>query len=456
MPWLIVSTCFLLATAALSQAAATNSTSPSELLANAPECAISCIVDGFMDGGCSLAKAADCVCTNTTLQAHVSQCVQTSCIYEDQVAAAQISRDLCRGYPIEDRRSSTRIPAIVLPAITIAVVLLRCISRIAVAKGMWWDDWIALVTTFFLFASGVIALINHRIGFGLHYWDIDPGKATTILQVRRPLDLLRWLVIANRSKQIFYAAQMIYVLVITGAKAALCAFYARVFSHQRFRLATNIFLTCLAIQTPLFVFLIMFQCIPIQAVWDRSIHGRCLNITAISYAGAAVTIIEDLILIAMPIPELMKLQLGLKKKLAVVFLFGFGSFAIIASIIRLKYMVMFSRSYDPTYDFFEVNLWSGIEVNTAIICGSLPALFPLLKKLPGFFKALKNTLEGTWRKIWNISTPSTGAKQTWGAGTSASEAPKEDSHTSTIVFVESPTETEVSMASSRESRKLGI
>ncbi|TIC99789.1 hypothetical protein CH35J_005330 [Colletotrichum higginsianum] len=299
---------------------------------------------------------------------------------------------------------------------------------------MWWDDWIALVTTFFLSASGVIALINHRIGFGLHYWDIDPGKATTILQI-------------------FYAAQMIYVLVITGAKAALCAFYARVFSHQRFRLATNIFLTCLAIQTPLFVFLVMFQCIPIQAVWDRSIHGHCLNITAISYAGAAVTIIEDLILIAMPIPELMKLQLGLKKKLAVVFLFGFGSFAIIASIIRLKYMVMFSRSYDPTYDFFEVNLWSGIEVNTAIICGSLPALFPLLKKLPGFFKALKNTLGDAWRKIWNISTPSTGAKQTRGAGTSSSEAPKEDSHTSTIVSIESPTKTEASLASSRELQK---
>ncbi|OBR12573.1 Integral membrane protein [Colletotrichum higginsianum IMI 349063] len=155
-----------------------------------------------MDGGCSLAKAADCVCTNTTLQAHVSQCVQTSCIYADQVGtlqkfhldvkacllpsrpttdreslplvAAHISRDLCRGYPIEDRRSSTRIPAIVLPAITIAVVLLRCISRIAVAKGMWWDDWIALVTTdgvwlivrqFFLSASGVIALISMRIPY---------------------------------------------------------------------------------------------------------------------------------------------------------------------------------------------------------------------------------------------------------------------------------------------------
>ncbi|KAK6220297.1 integral membrane protein [Colletotrichum tabaci] len=360
--------------------------------------------------------------------------VRATCKCSRMCPAAQISRDLCRGYPIEDRRSSTRIPAIVLPAITIAVVLLRCISRIAVAKGMWWDDWIALVTTFFLSASGVIALINHRIGFGLHYWDIDPGKATTILQI-------------------FYAAQMIYVLVITGAKAALCAFYARVFSHQRFRLATNIFLTCLAIQTPLFVFLIMFQCIPIQAVWDRSINGYCLNITAISYAGAAVTIIEDLILIAMPIPELMKLQLGLKKKLAVVFLFGFGSFAIIASIIRLKYMVMFSRSYDPTYDFFEVNLWSGIEVNTAIICGSLPALFPLLKKLPGFFKALKSTLGDAWRKTWNTSTPSTGAKQTRGAGASSSEAPKEGSHTSTIVSIESPTKTEASLASSRELRK---
>ncbi|KAJ0165323.1 hypothetical protein CTA2_11628 [Colletotrichum tanaceti] len=248
---------------------------------------------------------------------------------------------------------------------------------------------------------------------------------------------------------------MIYILVITGAKAALCAFYARVFSHQPFRLVANIFLTLLAVQTPLFVFLIMFQCIPIQAVWDRSIHGHCLNITAISYAGAAITIIEDLILIAMPIPELMKLQLGSRKKLALAFLFGFGSFAIIASIVRLKYLVMFSRSYDPTYDFFEINLWSAIEVNTAIICGSLPSLFPLLKKLPDKSKQVKNTLEGAWRTFWNISTPSAGAERTWGANASSPEAPKEQSQTTTIVSIESPTKTEVSMASSRDHGKGG-
>lgn len=75
----------------------------------------------------------------------------------------------------------------------------------------------------------------------------------------------------------------------------------------------------------MFFFLVTFQCLPIVAIWNRRIEGRCLDYAALGYGGAAVSIFEDLILFIIPIPELMKLQLCRKKKLALVFMFSVAS-----------------------------------------------------------------------------------------------------------------------------------
>ncbi|EXF84884.1 integral membrane protein [Colletotrichum fioriniae PJ7] len=95
----------------------------------------------------------------------------------------------------------------------------------------------------------------------------------------------------------------------------------------------------------------------------------------------------------------MKLQLGKKKRTALVCMFAIGSFACVASMIRLKYLVSFANSFDSTWDNVDVVLWSSVELNLAIICGSLPALRPLFKKLPIFFTTIKSTIQtGTHRR----------------------------------------------------------
>lgn len=54
-------------------------------------------------------------------------------------------------------------------------------------------------------------------------------------------------------------------------------------------------------------------------------------------------------------------------------------------MVRLKYMVTFANSMDATWDNVDIVVWSIIEVACAIVCGSLPALRPLLSKIPGIF-----------------------------------------------------------------------
>jgi hypothetical protein len=74
----------------------------------------------------------------------------------------------------------------------------------------------------------------------------------------------------------------------------------------------------------LFTFILVFQCKPVKAIWDRSITGECINITAVGYTGGALAIFEDLFILVLPLPELWSLQLDKKKRLVLVSMFSIG------------------------------------------------------------------------------------------------------------------------------------
>ncbi|KAK1975493.1 integral membrane protein [Colletotrichum cereale] len=339
-----------------------NSTSPTALLSTAPACAY---------GKCTAAGVTDCVCTSVPLQARVSQCVQQACEFPDQIATVHVTQKLCRGYPKQQRRRYSYVFSVALPSLTTVIVALRCMARIKVTKKLWWDDGTALIALAFLIVISGLGLANFNLGYGSHYWDIDPNNGKAILKI-------------------FYAQQMVYIFVQTFAKASIACFCSRVFTNKRFQLVIKFFMVFLFTHGFMFLMLLVFQCRPIQSNWDRFIKGQCFNVTAIVYAGAACSILEDVFLIVLPIPELLKLQLNPKKRGALVFMFALGSFACVASVIRLQYLVAFADSYDSTYEQVSTVTWSAVELNLAIICGSLPSLRPLFKKVPVLLSTAKS------------------------------------------------------------------
>lgn len=52
-----------------------------------------------------------------------------------------------------------------------------------------------------------------------------------------------------------------------------------------------------------------------------------------------------------------------------------------ASIIRLRTLVLFANSTNITYDYMEAAYWSTIELYAGIICASLPAVYKLFSSL---------------------------------------------------------------------------
>ncbi|KAG7054311.1 integral membrane protein [Colletotrichum scovillei] len=344
------------------------------LLTQIPNCALPCITQGLQEGNCSLASVAtvtECLCPNIKLQSDLSTCVQLKCHLEDQARAAKLETSLCDAYPKESRSNEVKTIAIALSVITFPVVALRCISRWKITNKLWWDDWTAIFATMLLAGLAGIEIASADLGFGTHYWNIELDAGTKLLKL-------------------FYAVQQLYIMIQVFAKISILLFFSRIFPAKWFQLTVRYFIMFLLLHGLIFLLVIVFQCTPVSSVWDRSNPNRtCLNVTAIGYAGAVFSIVEDLVILVLPIPELVKLQLNIRKKIALGFMFSLGSFACITTMVRLKYLVMFSSTFDTTWDNVDIVIWSIIEEFCAILCASLPALRPLLQKVPQLFSSNK-------------------------------------------------------------------
>jgi hypothetical protein len=90
-------------------------------------------------------------------------------------------------------------------------------------------------------------------------------------------------------------------------------------------LATGVFNTLFGLA---FVLAAIFQCQPISFFWngwDREHTGQCVDINALAWANAAISISLDLWMLAIPLSQLYHLQMSLNKKLGVAAMFCVGT-----------------------------------------------------------------------------------------------------------------------------------
>lgn len=181
------------------------------------------------------------------------------------------------------------------------------------------------------------------------------------------------------------------------------------------------------------------QCAPLEKMWDLTGTqvGVCINTTAFFYcelrrlciylcrailcthtdegdtATSGINIITDIWILTLPIKTLGLINRPAREKVALGFIFGAGTFATIMSVVRLQSIYTYTLSKDPFKDaiavssflvffilFFlsmtnkpsQVNLWSMLEVNVAILCASVPALKPIFtpERIREFRRQQKN------------------------------------------------------------------
>lgn len=343
-------------------AGAVAQTNLSEALLEIPKCATNCAVAQLIDSQCELTNFQQCLCSNTTLQSQVAGCAFYNCSIPDQEVTASIFQEIvCKGFPVPSRSGEVIRTCTIVSAIAFPIVILRYLSRRVISTYIWWDDWFALIAVLLMIPGTTILTFISTKGFGKHFWDIPPSNYILL-------------------RKLYYVTQINYALTQNLAKFSILFLYLRIFPDCNFRLTTKLALAWIFCRVFAFEIALIFQCVPVAAVWDLTIKGKCINSQAIVFAGAGFSIAEDIMLMLLPASEIKGLSLSLKKKITCIFIFALGSFACITSIVRLKFAFEYGRSIDLTWDNIDLVKWSIIETHAGLICACLFTLKPLFVK----------------------------------------------------------------------------
>lgn len=190
------------------------------------------------------------------------------------------------------------------------VIIFRLSYRLWAGLGWGMDDWFILVT-------GVICAPN--IGIGIHGTLANGlGRDVWTLQFEQ----------ITKFGFYFYLQAVMYFAEVALLKMSILFFYLRIFSEVKIRRVLYGTLIINAMSGIAYVFASIFQCWPISynwTRWDQQHEGKCVDITALTWSNAIVSIVFDFWMLAIPLSQLRKLKLHWKRKIGVGLMFGVGT-----------------------------------------------------------------------------------------------------------------------------------
>ncbi|KAH7123983.1 hypothetical protein B0J11DRAFT_580733 [Dendryphion nanum] len=340
-------------------------TSLSTVLEALPPCAVRCLVTSIATSPCSPTDQK-CICTNAQLQSSIEVCVLRNCTIKQGLTTKNITMTAC-GAPIRDRSALHKIVGITLGVISAAFVLVRIVYKYFVTfSELGLDDYFIVLTLF----SGIPGTIINDLG------TIPNGLARDIwtLEFSQITNFVRW----------FYVMEVLYFTQVFLLKLSLLFFYQRIFPGARIRQVIAVTVGFDVLYGVAFIVCSILQCQPISHYWnswDGEHEGKCININALAWANAVISIVLDIWMLAIPFSQIIHLRMAWKKKVGVGLMFSVGTFVTVVSILRLQTLVSFANSHNPTWDQKDVNNWSVIEINVGIMCACMPAIRVILVRL---------------------------------------------------------------------------
>lgn len=285
--------------------------------------------------------------------------------------------------------AQSRVPAIYAAVITVSVlctvaVALRFLCRRLVKAVLWWDDWTILAALFVEW--GLSAVVLHQtadLNFGRH------------IELMKPWQLVSF-------AKTLLATQVLYYCAQTLIKISLLLLYHRLFSvNKPFRIALFAAGALVVIWWTASFWDTIFQCVPVQASWDKSIkNARCQRIRDAALGTGISNLILDLVFLLLPVPMVWRLHVSRRVKVSLTGIFLLGALYVdphhrpciahsladndsvcATSVIRIHQVLATNWSLtDLTYDSFGINVWSTVESCCAIIGACLPTMRPLITR----------------------------------------------------------------------------
>ncbi|CAG9948622.1 unnamed protein product [Clonostachys rosea f. rosea IK726] len=232
--------------------------------------------------------------------------------------------------------------------------------------GRWKpDDWVIFVVGFIF--TGFVAMDQYvgQMWYGVDIWTLDEDQIT-------------------QAFKLFYTGESIYIISLGLSKISVLWVYLRNFPNQLFRYAVFVSMALVALPTAGLLFLHLFRCNPVHLAWDgwagtTGTRDLCIDKQVITYIAAGFSIFQDVIILLLPMPMVLKLRMHINDKWGILCMFSLGVFITATSVIRLLYLITFGRSRNPTWDYVDAIIWTGLEISVVVMVACLPAVGVLLR-----------------------------------------------------------------------------
>lgn len=141
---------------------------------------------------------------------------------------------------------------------------------------------------------------------GTHSWEMPIDKFMLFLQA-------------------LYQLPILYNPVQCGAKLSLLLLYRRLAPQLWYKVSVWAVGFVVVGSSVAIMFAAIFACSPVRSAWDLTVPGTCIDRPALYQWTAILGAVTDILVLAVPIPIVVTLQVSLKQKIALVAAFSIGA-----------------------------------------------------------------------------------------------------------------------------------
>ncbi|CVK85960.1 related to integral membrane protein [Fusarium mangiferae] len=324
-------------------------------LAGTSECARTCFTK-TNDTEAFQGSQTEELCQDKPLYHNVEICVKHVCNFTEILDFKNRTSRAC-DWPITDRRQEIRISCLTIGILAMVFFTMRAISKIIGFVPYGHDDSLILAALPFIIAFNIFCQVLTSNGLGLDIWFVEEDNIRIFLIL-------------------IFASELSYATSLALVKLSILAFFLRIFPDQRFRIIVRWTTIFILVMCPLYLALILAQRRPLDLFWngwrDKNPRGVMLSGNLIGITHGAWNVALDIWMMILPMTQLLKIGIKLKKKIGVIAMFGVGLFLTIVSSVRIPSLIVFSTSRNITADSVGIIIWSNIEICVGMMVACMP------------------------------------------------------------------------------------
>ncbi|RYP51413.1 hypothetical protein DL769_010816 [Monosporascus sp. CRB-8-3] len=223
------------------------------------------------------------------------------------------------------------------------------------------DDYLtgAACVSCWAFYACTMGMINYG-GCATHLWQVTQAQYE---------NLLKWMIPVN----------IFYMLSTDLAKISLLFFYLQLSPDLKYGILVRTLVAAFTLYALVYALISIFACRPIYAAWDLTAMrtAACVDKGTFLLTASIANVAMDLVILVLPLPVVVPLQIPWRRKVSLMLLFATGSFVIVVAVYNCVLTIKLFNSDDYTWNLSYELSWMYAELAACIICASGSSIKPI-------------------------------------------------------------------------------